>query len=245
MPFTFQWQRNGINIPGATEASYTLPNVSRSDNGTRFRVIVSNAFGSAASNYATLTVVANKAPKAKIVRPNGSKYTAGDVIQYWGSGTDKEDGALPASAFTWSVVFHHDTHTHPFMPETSGIKSGTFTIPTRGETATNVWYRIHLTVRDSNGAIGTDFIDIKPRIVRLRIRTNPGGGQFSLDGVPAAGLISVTTVAGMIREVSTPAAQTWSGVTYNFSSWSDGGAVTHEIAPTKSTTLTANFQPAP
>jgi hypothetical protein len=49
----------------------------------------------------------------------------------------------------------------------------------------------------------------------------------------------------MIREVSTPAAQTWSGVTYNFSSWSDGGAVTHEIAPTKSTTLTANFQPAP
>lgn len=245
MPFSFQWQRNGVNIPGANGASYTLPNVSRSDNGARFRVVVSNAFGSVTSNEATLTVIANKAPKAKITRPRGGKYTAGDTIAYAGSGTDKEDGALPASAFTWSVVFHHDTHTHPFISDVSGVKGGTFTIPTRGETATNVWYRISLTVRDSSGATDTDYIDIKPRIVRLRIRTNPGGGQISLDGVPATGLVSVNTVAGIVRAVSTPASQTFSGTNYNFSSWSDGGAITHEIAPTRDTTLTANFQPAP
>jgi hypothetical protein len=83
--------------------------------------------------------------------PDGGKYTAGDLIAYAGSGTDKEDGALPASAFTWSVVFHHDTHTHPFIPQRAAFTSGTFTIPTRGETATNVWYRIYLTVRDSSG----------------------------------------------------------------------------------------------
>ena len=32
--------------------------------------------------------------------------------------TDPEDGTLPASAFTWRVDFHHDTHTHPFIAPT-------------------------------------------------------------------------------------------------------------------------------
>jgi glucose/arabinose dehydrogenase len=244
MPFSFQWQRNGVDIPSANEATYTLPNVSLIDSGARFRVVVSNAFGTVTSNDATLTVIANKAPKAKIISPKNGKYTAGDVIRYEGSGTDKEDGALPASAFTWSVVFHHDTHTHPFIAETSGAKSGTFTIPTRGETATNVWYRIFLTVRDSSGATDTTYVDIRPRIVRLRIKTTPGSGQISLDGIPATGLISQNTVAGMIREVSALSPQTINGVAYIFDSWSDAGAATHEIAPTKNLTLTANFRPA-
>ena len=78
-------------------------------------------------------------------------YHGGDVIQYSGTGTDADDGNLPASAFTWQVDFHHDTHTHPFIPAFSGTTSGTFTIPTTGEVATDVWYRIHLTVKDSTG----------------------------------------------------------------------------------------------
>ena len=44
----------------------------------------------------------------------------------------------------------------PFLPATSGSTGGSFTIPTTGETATNVWYRIHLTVRDSGGLTATD-----------------------------------------------------------------------------------------
>jgi glucose/arabinose dehydrogenase len=243
-PFSFQWQRNGVNIAGATQATYTLPSASRTDNGARFRVVVTNAFGTTASNYATLTVIANKAPQAKITSPKGARYTAGNLIQYAGNGTDKEDGTLPASAFTWSVVFHHDTHTHPFIAETSGIKNGTFTIPTRGETATNVRYRIYLTVRDSNGATDTDYVDVKPRLVRLRIKTNPGGGQITLDGMPETGLISENTVAGMVREVGAVSPQTINGINYVFDSWSDGGAATHEIAPTKNLTLTANLRRA-
>ena len=58
-----------------------------------------------------------------------------------------EDATFPGSAFTWRVDFHHDTHTHPFMLATTGATSGSFTIPTTGETAANVWYRIYLTVR--------------------------------------------------------------------------------------------------
>ena len=65
---------------------------------------------------------------------------------------DPEDGTLPASAFTWQVDFHHDTHIHPFVPPTSGAtERARSRFRPRGETAANVWYRIHLTVRDSAG----------------------------------------------------------------------------------------------
>ena len=56
--------------------------------------------------------------------------------------------------------FHHDTHTHPFLPATSGITSGTFVIPTTGETSANVWYRVFLTVTDSGGRTHTVQRDI-------------------------------------------------------------------------------------
>jgi glucose/arabinose dehydrogenase len=55
-PFSYQWQRNMININGATSSSYTISSTVMSDNGAKFRCIVSNAFGSATSNEATLTV---------------------------------------------------------------------------------------------------------------------------------------------------------------------------------------------
>ncbi len=55
-PLTYQWQKNGINISNAIESTYTTPFVSPSDDGSTFVCIVTNAFGSAASQEATLTV---------------------------------------------------------------------------------------------------------------------------------------------------------------------------------------------
>lgn len=55
-PLNFKWQRNVVDIPGAIGTSYMIPSVSASDNGAQFRCVVSNAFGSAPSDSATLTV---------------------------------------------------------------------------------------------------------------------------------------------------------------------------------------------
>src|SRR5580700_5829844 len=60
MPLTYQWQKNGANIPGATSASYTTPATTSSDNGAMFDVIVTHSAQSVASSLATLTV--NSAP---------------------------------------------------------------------------------------------------------------------------------------------------------------------------------------
>src|ERR1700691_3004469 len=48
-PLTYQWQRNGAAISGATSASYTTPAVTLSDSGAKFTVAVSNSTGSATS----------------------------------------------------------------------------------------------------------------------------------------------------------------------------------------------------
>jgi subtilisin family serine protease/pectate lyase len=52
---TFQWQRNGADIPGATRATLTLNNVSFAD-ADNYSVVVSNSMGSVTSAPATLTV---------------------------------------------------------------------------------------------------------------------------------------------------------------------------------------------
>jgi Immunoglobulin domain len=52
----YQWTKNGVNITGATKASYTTPPTTAADNGAIFAVTVSNLAGSVTSNNAILTV---------------------------------------------------------------------------------------------------------------------------------------------------------------------------------------------
>lgn len=52
---TFQWRKNGVDIPGATDSTLTITSVTPSDAGT-YSVVVTNSAGSATSDDATLTV---------------------------------------------------------------------------------------------------------------------------------------------------------------------------------------------
>jgi Immunoglobulin domain/Fibronectin type III domain len=248
-PLSFQWQRNGSNITKANSPSYTTAPVSAADNGARFRCIVSNALGSITSNEATLTVAAsgNTAPTPTITQPpQGTLYNAGDTIPYAGTGTDPEDGQVPASRFTWQVDFHHDTHTHPFIPATTGATGGSFVIPNTGETSANVWYRIYLTVTDSQGAATTTFRDVLPRTVTITLATQPSGLQLTLDGQPLTAPVMFTGVVGFQRTIGAPSPQAVKSVAYTFAAWSDGGPATHQIAtPPSPTTYTASYQSGP
>jgi beta-galactosidase len=55
-PFTYQWQKNGVAIPGATAATYTTPGTTAPDNNAAFGVVVINSRGATTSAAATLTV---------------------------------------------------------------------------------------------------------------------------------------------------------------------------------------------
>jgi outer membrane protein assembly factor BamB len=57
-PLTYQWQKDGTAIMGATGASYTTPAVQITDNGATFAVVVTNSAGSVTSSSAKLSVAA-------------------------------------------------------------------------------------------------------------------------------------------------------------------------------------------
>ena len=153
---------------------------------------------------------------------------------------------LPASAFRWRIDFHHDTHTHPGMPDTVGITSGTFAIPNSGETSANVWHRVYLTVTDLAGLSTTTYVDVQPNTSVFTLATVPAGLQVTLDGQPVTTPVNVTSVVGIIRTLGAVTPQTSGSNTYQFGSWSDGGASTHTIqTPTTNTTYTATYQLVP
>lgn len=161
---SYQWQRNGVDIPGATSATYTIASTSLADNQATFTAVAQNGFGSTASSVATLTVTANRFPVAVINTPaERSGFAPGDRIAYSGSATDGEDGTLPPSAFTWQVDYMHDTHSHPLIPATKGVASGSFTVSDSESDLANTWLRIHLSVLDSAGQAHSVVRDIFPR----------------------------------------------------------------------------------
>ena len=75
-PLGYQWQKNGVNVTGATAASLSLGNVSTADAGS-YAVIVSNAAGSVTSATATLTVNAATVAPTITTQPVSQTVTAG------------------------------------------------------------------------------------------------------------------------------------------------------------------------
>jgi hypothetical protein len=81
-PLSYQWRKNGVNIAGATAASYTTPATTTSDSGSAFSVVVTNTAGTATSSAATLTV--NPAPVAPTIttQPVNQTVTAGQTATF-------------------------------------------------------------------------------------------------------------------------------------------------------------------
>ena len=55
-PFSYQWQKDGGDISGATNSAYSIQNAQTNDSGT-YSVFVTNSYGSVLSSNAALTVV--------------------------------------------------------------------------------------------------------------------------------------------------------------------------------------------
>ena len=71
--------------------------------------------------------VGNTAPTATILTPAaGTTWKVGDTIAFSGSATDPQQGTLPASSLSWSLLLQHcpsNCHTHP-LQDFVGTASG-------------------------------------------------------------------------------------------------------------------------
>jgi hypothetical protein len=136
----------------------------------------------------------------------------------------------------------HEGHVHPGTPVT-GVKSGTFTIPTSGhDFSGNTRYRITLTVTDSTGLTDTKSVLIYPDKVNLSFATVPSGLTLYLDGIAKTTPFVYDDLIGFTHTIEARN-QTAGGTAYTFQSWSDGGAQTHTImVPSTNQSYTATYR---
>src|SRR5205823_8241558 len=81
-PLSYQWQKSGTAISGATSASYMTAATTSADNGAQFVVVVSNSAGSATSNAATLTVSAAAMAPSITTQPSNQTVTVGQTATF-------------------------------------------------------------------------------------------------------------------------------------------------------------------
>lgn len=80
---SYQWRKNGVDVPGATSASYTTPATTMSDDGALYSVQVFSALGSVVSVDAALTVSAIVYPPPGIVaQPQGATVNEGQGVSF-------------------------------------------------------------------------------------------------------------------------------------------------------------------
>ena len=122
-PLLYQWQKNGVDIPGANQATYVTPPATALDNGSLFGVTVSNGGGSVTSNSATLTV---NLPPAITAQPLDKTVNVGQTAKFAVTATGKsltyqwrKNGANISGAL-------QRTYTTP--PATSGDNGALFSV---------------------------------------------------------------------------------------------------------------------
>ena len=222
-PLSYSW-----NFGDGTTSTQANPSHAYTVAGPyQVRLTVSDGVNSTLST--PIAISAGNRPVVTISSPtDGAIFRAGDVIAFSGTATDIEDGALPASAYTWNIDFLHEGHVHPGTPIV-GVTSGTFTIPTSGHDFSGFTrYRIMLTVTDSSGLQSSQFVTIFPDKVNLTFDTMPAGVTLYLDGIAHTTPFTYDTLIGFHHEIEARNA-TVGTTTYNFFSWSDGGTQDHVI----------------
>ena len=79
---TYQWKKNGTDISGATNSTYTTPATAIGDSGAVFTVVVSNAAGPVTSAEASLTVTAEAVKPSITGQPYAKPVTAGQTATF-------------------------------------------------------------------------------------------------------------------------------------------------------------------
>ena len=79
-------------------------------------------------------------------------------------------------------------------------------------------------------------------VVHVTVSASPVGPSFSVDGVSYSTSANLLWLVGSQHTLAVTSPQSSSGTTYTFSSWSDGGSLSHTVtASTGTTSYTASF----
>src|SRR5712671_1889579 len=239
-PLSYQWQKNGVSIGGATSASYTTPATTTSDNGATFRVVVSNTAGTATSGAATLTVNATTVAPAIVGQPANQTVTAGQTASFAVAAT----GTAPLT-YQWQKS----------GVNIAGANSATYTTPTtatsdNGATFAAVVSNTAGSVTSATAILTVNAAVVAPTITAQPVNQTVTAGQTASFSVTATGTAPLSyqwqkngvNIAGATSaSYTTPAtAISDNGATFGAVVSNTAGSVTSAAA-----TLTVNAAPAP
>jgi glucose/arabinose dehydrogenase len=243
---TYFWDF-GDGSPEASATSLTVPHTYAAA-GTFTATLRARDDKLAFSTPATVLVQpGNTPPVATIQSPApGATFAVGQTITLTGTGTDAQDGTLPASLLSWTVLLHHDTHVHPFLGPVAG-NGIVFTAPAPEdlEAAATSYLEVQLTATDFSGAVGAAARDLLPKKVDVTFATVPPGLGLSVNGFPLTGPQTVTSWQGWVLQATAPFSQASGADTFVFWSWSTGsGNPLVTTTPASPATYTATYQRA-
>jgi hypothetical protein len=161
-PISYQWKREGTNIPGATSYVYRIEDVQMEDEGT-YILVATNANGTATTTI-TLEVGENYPPSVILTSPGPSQtFTPGTEFSFSADGEDPN--AWSTLRFVWTIEYHDNgtiTPTDIAYLETPGENesAGYFYIPPDLEPSAGAFYRIRVTIKDHLDESDTEYRDV-------------------------------------------------------------------------------------
>jgi sugar lactone lactonase YvrE len=93
---SYQWKKDGVDISGATGATYTIASAQISD-GSNYSVVITNVMGSTTSSFAKIAVVAEPTSPSIAAPPASQTATAGGTVTF----TILANGIAPLN-YQWS-----------------------------------------------------------------------------------------------------------------------------------------------
>ena len=236
---TYSWDLDGDGTYGDSTAR--TPSFTYTEAGVyNVGLEVTDPHGASATDTIAISA-GNTPPVPTITAPHSSlTWAVGDPIAFSGSATDAQDGALPASALSWSLSVRHcpsNCHTH-HIRDFRGVRSGSFSAPDHDYPS---HLQLTLTATDSGGLKRRQSVSLYPKTVDLTVESIPAGLSPTLDEFKAPTPFTRTVILNSNHTLSAPTPQTLNGQTYDFQSWSDGGAATHSLTAAASGTYTATY----
>jgi glucose/arabinose dehydrogenase len=238
-PISFLW-----DFGDGTTSTAANPTHVFTQNGTYLvELTVSDDQGHSA-NAIPITIQVGIPPNLTISSPvDGSTFVAGDTILVNSHATDGVGNDISDGNYSTEIIFHHDTHIHPFYGPAAG-RAHQATIPTTGEPDPDTWFEIKVTATDTNGLSTTETVNIYPELSAYTIDTVPTGLTILLDGIPITTPDTRSSVVNFQRQLEAPLSQTLNDQTYQFSHWSTGQPRIHTFTnPTTDSNHVAHYLP--
>ncbi len=173
--------------------------------------------------------------------PAGTTWKVGDLINFSGSATDAEDGTLPGIG----ALVDADPPPLPVeLPHAHrpDVDRRRLRIVHRSRPRVPVVSRAAADRDRLRRPVDDDERRAPPAVRRADVRVEPQRARSSSsNSVAGTTPFTRTVITGSTNTISAGSPQTLNGTNYVFSSWSDGGAASHNITADASATYTATY----